>query len=96
MLEDVLRGLEEATQFAKSFRFELTDHYLDLIERVEALPQNRSGAHKSGRSAGLFRGHRIASPSPYRELDTGHGPRQGQAFLATHRDAFEQQLMKKE
>ena len=46
-LERVLRGLDEAVEFAKSYRFEMTEDYLALIARVEALPQNRPGADKS-------------------------------------------------
>ena len=46
-LERVLRGLEKAAEFAKTYRFEMTDDYLALIARVEAMPQNQSGADKS-------------------------------------------------
>lgn len=46
-LERVLRGLDEAAEFARTYRFELTEDYLALIARVEALPQNQSGADKS-------------------------------------------------
>ena len=46
-LDDVLRGLEEASTFAKSYRFELTEDYLQLIAQVEAMPRNQSGADKS-------------------------------------------------
>jgi hypothetical protein len=49
LLKQVLRDLEKATKFAESYRFELTDDYVALIERVEALPQNRPGAEKHGR-----------------------------------------------
>jgi hypothetical protein len=51
-LERTLRGLQEAADFAKGYRFELTDEYLALIARVEAMPRNRSGANKSGRWLG--------------------------------------------
>jgi len=51
-LEDGLRALREATELAKSIRIELTDDYLELIALVEALPQNQSGADKSGRWRG--------------------------------------------
>ena len=51
-LERALRGLEEAAEFAKTYRFEMTDDYLALIARVEAMPQNQSGADKSGRWRG--------------------------------------------
>ena len=48
----VWRALDEAAEFARTFRFEMTDDYLALIERVEALPRNQSGADKSGRWLG--------------------------------------------
>jgi hypothetical protein len=51
-LEDGLRALEEATELAKNIRIDLTDEYLQLIAAVEALPQNQSGADKSGRWLG--------------------------------------------
>jgi hypothetical protein len=51
-LERVLRGLEKAAEFAKTYRFEMTDDYLALIARVEAMPQNQSGAAKPGRWRG--------------------------------------------
>ena len=51
-LERVLRGLEEAAEFAKTYRFEMTEDYLALLARVEAMPQNQSGADKSGRWRG--------------------------------------------
>jgi hypothetical protein len=47
-LARALRGLDEAAEFARTYRFELTDDYLALIARVEALPQNQPGADKSG------------------------------------------------
>jgi hypothetical protein len=47
-LERVLNQLEDAAQFAKGYRFALTDDYLALIDAVEAMPQNRSGSDKSG------------------------------------------------
>jgi hypothetical protein len=46
-LERVLRGLEEAREFARTYQFEMTDEYRELIARVEALPQNQSGCDKS-------------------------------------------------
>ena len=46
-LERVLQGLDEAVEFAKSYRFEMTEDYLALLARVEAMPQNQSGADKS-------------------------------------------------
>jgi hypothetical protein len=51
-LKHVLEGLQEAAAFAKSYRFDLTDEYVALIEQVENLPQNRPGADKSGRWLG--------------------------------------------
>ena len=46
-LERVLRGLDEAVEFTKSFRFEMTEDYLALLAQVEAMPQNRPGTDKS-------------------------------------------------
>ena len=46
-LERALQGLNEASEFAASYRFELTDEYRALIARVEALPGNQPGADKS-------------------------------------------------
>lgn len=46
-LERCLAGLREATEFARTYRFEMTDEYLSLIARVEAMPQNQSGSDKS-------------------------------------------------
>ena len=51
-LERVLSMLDEAAEWAKTYRFEMTEEYLALIERVEAMPQNQSGADKSGRWLG--------------------------------------------
>ena len=51
-LEDGLRALREATELARDIRIELTDEYLALIAQVEAMPQNQSGADKSGRWLG--------------------------------------------
>lgn len=52
-LERVLRGLEEAAEFVKTYRFEMTEDYLALLARVEAMPQNQSGADKSSVWPGL-------------------------------------------
>jgi hypothetical protein len=38
---------------AKTYRFELTDDYLALIDVLEAMPQNQSGTDKSGISQAL-------------------------------------------
>lgn len=46
-LERVLKGLEAAAEFAKTYRFEMTDDYVALLEKVEAMPRNQSGADKS-------------------------------------------------
>jgi hypothetical protein len=51
-LEDVLLGLEKATEFARTYRFEMTEDYLHLIAQVEALPSNRPGSEKGGRWLG--------------------------------------------
>lgn len=51
-LERVLRGLEKAKEFARTYRFEMTDDYRALIARVEAMPRNQSGADRSGRWLG--------------------------------------------
>lgn len=51
-LERALRGLENAAEFARHYRFEMTPDYVALIERVEALPRNQNGADKSGRWLG--------------------------------------------
>ena len=51
-LERVLRGLDDAADFARQYRFELTGEYLALVARLEAMPSNESGADKSGRWLG--------------------------------------------
>jgi hypothetical protein len=53
-LERVLRGLEAAKEFARTYRFEMTDDYRALIARVEAMPRNQSGADKSTASLGSY------------------------------------------
>ena len=52
-LERVLQGLREAQEFAKSYRFQMTDDYLALLAQVEAMPQNQSGSDKTGIWRGL-------------------------------------------
>lgn len=52
-VERALEGLKKSAEFARTYRFELTPEYLDLIARVEAMPQNQSGADKSGIWRGL-------------------------------------------
>ena len=51
-LERALRAFDEARELARTFRFEMTEEYLRLIAKVEALPRNQSGADKSGRWLG--------------------------------------------
>ena len=51
-LDRVLRGLHEAREFAKSYRFEMTAEYRALIAQVEAMPRNQAGADRSGRWLG--------------------------------------------
>jgi hypothetical protein len=46
-LEDGLQALREATELAKTIRIDLDDDYLANIARVEARPENQSGADKS-------------------------------------------------
>lgn len=53
-LARVLRGLEKAQEFARTYRFEMTDDYRALIERVEAMPRNQSGADRSGPWVGSY------------------------------------------
>jgi hypothetical protein len=53
-LERVLRGFEKAVEFARTYRFEMTDDYRALIARVEAMPRNQSGADKSHASLGSY------------------------------------------
>jgi hypothetical protein len=57
-LQRVLRGLERAREFAKSYRFQMTEEYRALIAQVEALPRNQSGADKSGRWLGSLAEHK--------------------------------------
>jgi hypothetical protein len=65
-LQRVLRRLEDAATFAESYRFELTEEYLSLIDTVEAMPRNQSGADKSGRWLGsrAFARSLIAKATP--------------------------------
>jgi hypothetical protein len=46
-VEAALRAIDEAVEWATSYRFEITEEYLQLIAQVEAMPQNQSGADKS-------------------------------------------------
>ena len=69
-VDAALRGLEKAAEFAKSYRFEMTEEYLHLIEEVEALQRNQPGTDKSyvwrAQRAFLesFRNVRRLSPKP--------------------------------
>jgi hypothetical protein len=51
-LARALRALDEAAEFARTYRFELSDDYLALIDAVEGMARNQSGADKSGRWLG--------------------------------------------
>jgi hypothetical protein len=44
----VLQGLEDAREFDRTYRFEITDEYRALIARAESMPRNQPGADKSG------------------------------------------------
>ena len=52
-----LAALEDAAEKARGYRFDLTDDYLALLARVEAMPQNQSGAVKSSRWIGSYAEH---------------------------------------
>jgi len=67
-LERADRLFEEAQAFARTYRFEMTDEYRALIERVEAMPQNQPGADKSGPWRGSAADHRAF-------VDASSGPR---------------------
>jgi hypothetical protein len=56
-LERVLKGFEQSREFARTYRFEMTDDYRALIARVEAMPRNQSGADKSDASLGSHVDH---------------------------------------
>ena len=45
-LDEGLRILREATEQAAQIRIEMTDDYLALIARIEALAENQPGANK--------------------------------------------------
>jgi hypothetical protein len=53
-LERIRRVFEGVQEFARAYRFELTDEYRAMIAHVEAMPQNQSGADKSGRWVGSY------------------------------------------
>ena len=69
-LDRVLRGLEEAREFAKSYHFEMTAEYHALIAQVEGLRRNQAGADKSGRWLGSLTDHKAwlshVRPAPRR------------------------------
>ena len=46
--EQPLAPLDQAVEFARTYRFEMTDEYRALIELVEGMPRNQPGADKSG------------------------------------------------
>ena len=50
--DPLLQALDDAVEFARTYEFELTEEYLALVEQVEAMPRNQSGADKSGRWLG--------------------------------------------
>jgi hypothetical protein len=47
-LKRVLPGFEQAQEFARTYRFEITDEYRALLAQVESMPRNQPGADKSG------------------------------------------------
>jgi hypothetical protein len=57
-LERIRRVFEGVQEFARTYRFDMTDEYRALIARVEALPQNQPGADKSGPWRGSAADHR--------------------------------------
>ena len=57
--QQALRGLEEAVAFAATYRFQMTDEYLQLLAAVEAMPENRDGSEK---------GHVWRAVQAYREF----------------------------
>jgi hypothetical protein len=67
-LERVLKGFEVAQEFARTYRFEMTDEYRALIAQVEAMPRNQPGADKSGRWLGSRSRwaalHALVTPAP--------------------------------
>lgn len=68
-VERLLRGLDEAAEFAKTYRFEITAEYLQWLALVEGLPANQPGADKSAVWPGMesFKQFfRAARPSPHR------------------------------
>jgi hypothetical protein len=57
-LERIRRVFEGVQEFARTYRFEMTDEYRAMIAHVEAMPQNQSGADKSGRWLGSYAAHK--------------------------------------
>ena len=53
--ERLRQWIAEAEEFARTYVFEMTDEYRAMLDRVEALPRNQSGADKSGRWLGSRR-----------------------------------------
>jgi len=56
-VQRALAALDDAAEKARGHRFDLTDDYLALLARVEAMPQNQSGAVKSNRWIGSYAEH---------------------------------------
>ena len=54
-IERALRILDESVEQAKTIRIEVDEGYRRAIALAEALPQNQSGADKSGRWRGSRR-----------------------------------------
>lgn len=58
--------LREASQAARALRFELTDEYVQLIEEVEALPENQPRADKTRRDPSGSSQRSLRSVGPLR------------------------------
>lgn len=57
-VQRALAAIKDAAEKARGYRVDLTDEYLSLLARVEAMPQNQSGAVKSSRWIGSYAEHR--------------------------------------
>lgn len=66
-LEDALRALAAAADFARRYRVKLTGDYLARLAVVEALPQNQAGADKGGRWRGSVASHRARAARAVRQ-----------------------------
>ena len=51
-IDRLLRELANAQEFARTYRFRMTDDYRALIGRVEAMSENQPGADKSAARSG--------------------------------------------